>query len=169
MSKRISTRRDSRRFVRDLGLPPADSIRDLLPHVEKRSGHPIRVVPNPLGGTQGVCGVWIRTGAGVDYIFVDEKTSRAHQDHIIAHELAHILCDHHGALTPAPAVVMTDQLITTLAPETVRTMLGRSDYTYQDEREAELIGSHLQRHVHGPGRQVGAHDRVAETLLRTRR
>ncbi len=165
-----TTRRDSRRFVRELGLPPADSIRELLPAVAERTGYAIHLAPAPeLGGKYGLCGMWIRTADGFDYIFVHEKTSRAHQDHIIAHELAHILCNHQdGPALPAGKPVGS-RLISNLEPAAIKMMLGRSDYEYQDEREAELIGSYLQRHVHRPHRPVGDGDRMAETLLRTRR
>ncbi|WP_431045556.1 hypothetical protein ACQUSR_29015 [Streptomyces sp. P1-3] len=161
-------RRESRRFVRGLGLPPVGSIRELLPTIEERSGYPIRLTPAPVGSEQGMCGMWIRTTEGVDYIFVHEMTSRAHQDHIIAHEVAHILCDHRGSLPLPQAAPIPDQLLTTLDPAVVKLILGRSTYEYQDEREAELIGSYLQRHVHRPGVHIGGHDRVAETLLRNR-
>ncbi|MFI7102813.1 hypothetical protein ACIBK8_26045 [Streptomyces sp. NPDC050161] len=168
MRRRDTTRRDCRRFVRDLNLPQAACIRDLLPAIEERSGHPIRVAPAPVDSVQGVCGMWIRTVEGIDYVFVHRKTSRAHQDHILAHELAHILCAHHESLDTPGSKPLTDRLITTLDPSAVKMMLGRSDYTYQDEREAELIGSYLQRHVHHPGRRTGGHDLVAATLLRKR-
>lgn len=162
-------RRDSRRFVHGLDLPPADSIRELLPAIEERSGYSIRLAPAPVDIEQGLCGLWIRTTEGIDYIFVDKKTSRAHQDHIIAHEIAHILCSHHERLGLPQAKPIAERLVTTLDPEVVRMMLGRSDYEYRDEREAELIGSYLQRHVHRPNRRLGEHGRVAQTLLRGKR
>ncbi|GAA0471202.1 hypothetical protein ACFQ2B_33060 [Streptomyces stramineus] len=170
MRRRDTTQRDCRRFVRDLGLPAAGGIRELLPAVEERSGHRILLAPAPVDSAQGVCGMWVRTMDGIDCIFVHERTSRAHQDHIIAHEVAHILLyDHHGSRAFPPRKPMTDRLITTLDPAAVKMMLGRSDYAYQDEREAELIGSYLQRHVHRPGRGAEGHDRVADTLLRNRK
>ncbi|GAA2245022.1 hypothetical protein GCM10010232_35070 [Streptomyces amakusaensis] len=167
--------RDCRRFVRDLDLPPEESVRDLIPVVEELSGYPIRLLPAPSdGGREGLCGMWLRTTEGIDYIFVDEGTSRAHQDHILAHEMAHILRDHQGSLPLLPPASLpeqnpvADRLVTTIDPAVVKMMLGRTSYEYRDEREAELIGSYLQRHVHGrgPGRSAGGHGRVAETLLR---
>jgi len=161
-------RRDSRRFVRDLGLPPASNIRELLPAVGERSGYSIRLVPAPGDSSHGVCGMWIRAAEGVDYIFVHESTSRVHQDHIIAHEVAHILRDHRGSSEFRQANPMTDRLVSTLDPAVVTMMLGRSGYEYEDEREAELIGSYLQRLIHGSGWHTGDHDRMAATLLRRR-
>ncbi|MGW6982587.1 hypothetical protein ACWGE1_24660 [Streptomyces sp. NPDC054932] len=160
-----TTRRASRRFVRSLELPPVGSIRELLPAVEEISGHPIRLAPAPVESSQGVCGMWIRTVDGIDYIFVHENTSRAHQDHILAHELAHILRSHSGNLILPQEVTLADQLVPTLDPSVVKMMLGRTNYKHEDEKEAELIGTHLQRLVHRPGRYTKGHDRVAETLL----
>ncbi|WP_405443103.1 hypothetical protein OG373_36960 [Streptomyces avidinii] len=160
-----AVRRQSRRFVRSLRLPPVDNVRDLLPAVEERSGHPIRIVPSPADNVGGVCGLWIRMADGVDYVFVDEKTSRAHQDHIIAHELAHILCNHQGFAALPQAGPDSERPVPTLDPSVVRMMLGRTDYAHGDETEAELVGTYLQRHVHRPRVRVKEHDRVAETLL----
>jgi hypothetical protein len=159
--------RNSRRFVRALGLPPVDSVRDLLPVVAERSGYPIHLMAAPDGTGQSLCGMWIRTD-GADYVFVHPSTSRAHQDHIIAHELGHILRDHqHRGGEPVNPV--TDRLAPTLDPKVVHLMLGRSDYEHRDEQEAELIGSWLQQHVHGSRQSPAAYDRVAWTLLRPRR
>lgn len=156
--------RDSRRFVRGLGLPPADSIRDLLPAIEERTGRPIRLMPAPAGTGRGLCGMWIRA-SGVDYVFVHPETSRFHQDHIIAHELGHILRNHRGGPASGPVNPVPDRLVPTLDPAVVRMMLGRSDYEHRDEQEAELIGSYLQQHVHRrPVHRIT--DRVAQTLLR---
>lgn len=167
--RRRSMRHECRRFVRDLGLPPAENIRELLPAVEARSGHSIRLEKAPVDSGPGLCGMWIRTAEGIDYIFVHQETSRAHQDHIIAHEAAHILRDHRGGRAPTGANPLTDRVVTTLDPAVVRVMLGRSDYEYRDEREAELIASHLQRHIHRPRRRTGGGDRIAQTLLRHRK
>ncbi|WP_051271792.1 hypothetical protein [Streptomyces qinglanensis] len=164
--RRRSLRRESRRFVRDLGLPPAQSIRDLLPAIESRSGRSIRLESAPPNSGGGLCGMWIRTVQGIDYIFVNEETSRAHQDHIIAHEAAHILRNHQGSGTLGEVNPVTDRLAPTLDPQVVKMMLGRSDYELHDEREAELIASHLQRHIHRRGPDISAEDPIAETLLR---
>ncbi|GGZ35733.1 hypothetical protein GCM10010387_32340 [Streptomyces inusitatus] len=185
MRRRDQLQRDCRRFVRDLELPPKESVRDLIPFVEELSGYPIRLLPAPSdGGREGLCGMWLRTAEGIDYIFVNEGTSRAHQDHILAHEMAHILRDHQGSLPlsplsplsplPPPATLpernpVADRLVTAIDPAVVKMMLGRTSYEYRDEREAELIGSYLQRHVHGSGRSAAGHGRVAETLLRGKR
>lgn len=166
--RRRGLRQECRRFVRGLGLPPAGNIRELLPVVEARTGYSIRLENAPVDSGPGLCGMWIRTAEGIDYIFVHQETSRAHQDHIIAHEAAHILRDHRGGRALGDVNPVTERMVTTLDPEVVKVMLGRSDYEYRDEREAELIASHLQRHIHRPRRHTDG-DRIAETLLRHRK
>ncbi|MCN0178457.1 ImmA/IrrE family metallo-endopeptidase [Salinispora arenicola] len=55
---------------------------------------PIILVPTDTTAT-GVCGLWVTTTT-TDYIAYERHTSLAHQDHIILHELGHILCGHTG-------------------------------------------------------------------------
>ncbi|MFD5149084.1 hypothetical protein [Streptomyces sp. NPDC058401] len=148
-------------------------------------------MPAPAGSFQGICGMWVRTAAGIDYIFVHENTSRVHQDHIIAHEIGHIIRGHgltRGLTTGAGAGTGTgagtglgagtaqqhpstadqlDRLVPHLDPAKVRVMLGRTDYVHEEEREAELIGTHLQHLLHRPARgRTTRQDRAARTLLR---
>ncbi|GAA2273936.1 MULTISPECIES: hypothetical protein [Kitasatospora] len=165
---RDSTQSICRRFVHGLNLPRVSSVRELLPVVESRSGYPIRLVHASGDIVQGVCGLWIRVERA-DFIFVHQDTSRAHQDHIIAHELAHILRDHQGSPVLPPVKPVSDRLVPDLDPQVVKMMLGRTSYEHEDEREAEMIGTYLQRHVHRPGLRLQGHDPVAETLLRGRR
>lgn len=167
-------RRLSRRFVKGLDLPPAADVRELIPAIQRISGHPIRLAPAPAGSFQGICGMWIRTAAGIDYIFVHENTSRVHQDHIIAHEIGHIIRGHGLTGTGAgaarqqpPTADQLDRLVPHLDPAKVRVMLGRTDYVHEEEREAELIGTHLQHLLHRPARgRTTRQDRAARTLLR---
>lgn len=109
--------------------------------------------------------MWIATRT-VSYIFYDQETSAAHQDHIIAHELAHILKGHRGATTLATLDV--GGLFSLLDPALIKTVLGRTDYTEQDEREAETVGTYLQQHANSyrpPTRSDEAY-RITRTLLR---
>lgn len=163
------THRECAEFVRGLDLPPVASIRDLLPHIEERSGRPLRLeAAPPEWDEDAVCGMWWRT-VDTDFIFVVEETSRSHQDHIIAHEVAHILRNHHATELPAPAP-LPKRVVSRLDPDMVRSVLGRTRYTHQDEREAELIATLLQHRIHRPGAPTEAPadqtiDRISRTLL----
>ncbi|MFE7115130.1 ImmA/IrrE family metallo-endopeptidase [Streptomyces sp. NPDC057654] len=107
------------------------------------------------------------------YIFYDPRTSRPHQDHIIAHEFAHILLGH-TQVTDLPAGP-ADGTGSRIDPATVKMMLGRSNYEVDEEHDAELLASNLQRRIFalahqgdGPAGDV-IQERVARTLLRRRR
>ena len=144
-------RRRSEGFVTGLGLPPVAGVRDLVPEIERRTGRALSLQAAELEASQSIpCGMWLAT-RDTHYVFYDPRTSRAHQDHIIAHEFGHILKDHRGG----PTLPSKDGsgLISHIDPSVVRMVLGRTDYAEHDEMEAELIGCYLQAHtrIHGGG------------------
>ncbi|MEU6756073.1 hypothetical protein [Streptomyces sp. NPDC046685] len=161
-------------FVRGLQLPAVRSVRDLVPFVEERIGKPIRLQPAEVGAAVP-CGMWIATSTGC-YLFYDPETSPAHQDHIIAHELAHALMGHRGMTTLlAP---MAGGLLGLLDPGLIAavlgpagggaSILGRTNYSETDEFDAELVGSLLQQHANSYRPPSGSEeaDRITRTLLR---
>jgi hypothetical protein len=87
-----------------------------------------------------VNGMWISTNMG-DFVIYEARTTRAHQEHIIAHELAHILCGHQ-AMDNAENNVLR-QLFPDSAPEVVRRVLLRTRYSDSNEQEAEMMASLL--------------------------
>ncbi|MEU6070684.1 hypothetical protein ABZ864_41150 [Streptomyces sp. NPDC047082] len=76
-----------------------------------------------------------------DFVIYEARTTRAHQEHIIAHELAHILCGHQ-AMDNADNTVLR-QLFPDIAPEVVRRVLQRTRYSDSNEQEAEIMASLL--------------------------
>jgi hypothetical protein len=91
------------------------------------------------------CGLLVSTDER-DYVVYARATTPLHQEHIILHELAHVLCGH------AEGVRLGDEharrLFPRLAPDTVRRVLGRGAYSSEEEQEAELLASMiLQRTV----------------------
>jgi hypothetical protein len=151
------------RLVEGLDVPPeATSVRDLVPVIERMYGRTIMLVPADTG-PDAPCGIWLKTAAE-DYIFYDPTTVPRHQDHIIGHELGHILRGHHKADTSVP---VPPRLLKSVDPAMVRMVLGRTRYTFQDEQEAETIATLLQDRVHRRP-LPGATDRAARSL-QTRR
>ncbi len=75
----------------------------------------------------------------VDVVVYAADASDAYQDHIIVHELAHILCGHRTG--DDPITQGADTLFPDLDPQLVRDVLYRSTYTDPQEREAEMIAS----------------------------
>lgn len=129
-------------------MPVPFDARALCEQVAERRGRPIRLVP--MDGLSGVCGLWVAT-ATADLIFYERVTTPPHQEHIILHELGHVLCDHHRASSALGAQVK--ELMPSLDPAMVRRVLGRAGYTSDEEREAELLASMIRERArsHGAG------------------
>ncbi|MFB6505581.1 hypothetical protein ACFC07_22180 [Streptomyces sp. NPDC056099] len=159
----------SRAFLSSLRLPAVDSIRDLAPFVEDRTGRPIKLIPVAHDempealDADAPCGMWLATDTS-DHIFYDADTSTAHADVIIGHEFAHMLRGHRDQGSPVGDL---GGLVPDLDPAVIRVLLGRTKkYAEPDEHEAELLGSLLQEHVASRLTIVGADDPIARTLLR---
>jgi hypothetical protein len=148
--RRLRKRCEAR--LRDLPLPVPFDARALCAQVARRRGRPIRLLP--LAGLTGVCGLWIATDT-TDLIFYEQVTTPPHQEHIILHELSHLLCDHYSAAPDAAT------LLPSLDPEVVRRVLGRAGYSTDEEREAELLASLIRQRA---GRGATLADRLRAAL-----
>jgi hypothetical protein len=78
--------------------------------------------------------------------FYDPGTSPLHAEHIVLHEVAHILSGHDGARDGFA------RLVPDLDPATVRRMLGRAGYPSAQEREAEMMASLIRARSARPPR-----------------
>lgn len=123
--------------LRGLDIPRPFDVERLCDSVARRRGRPIHLLPMRLPGA-GPCGLWI-CGERDDYIVYQQETTPLHQEHIILHEIGHLVCGHRGTAPPDDAG--GGSMFTHLAPETVRTMLPRTRYSSQEEREAEMLAS----------------------------
>jgi hypothetical protein len=129
-----------------LDVPAGCSVEVLCERIGSQRGRPIHLIPVVMPATHP-CGFWVAT-EGADFILYEANTSRTHQEHIVAHELAHMICCHRGTapLDDASARV----LFPDVDPELVRDMLRRSAYTDEQEQEAEVMASvvleRLKRH-----------------------
>ncbi|MDX2592823.1 hypothetical protein PV343_11210 [Streptomyces sp. WI03-4A] len=134
--------RELRRYcsdiVRKLDLPKPFNINVLVDQLEKRRGRPISLIPMPLPADRGPCGLWVAT-PDVDYVIYQANTRKAHQGHIVLHELGHMLCEHKS--TPAEENEMSRLLLPNIDPSVVRAVLGRTHYDRNEEKAAELIAS----------------------------
>ncbi|MDF5757913.1 hypothetical protein [Spongiactinospora sp. TRM90649] len=139
--KRLRRRCEDR--LSDLTLPVPFLVRGLCASVAEERSRPIHLLP--MTGKPGVLGLWVATETA-DLIFYEEATTPPHQDHIILHELSHLLCDHYRE--PLPAVEQALALLPNLDPAMVLRMLGRTAhtaYTAVEEQEAELLASLIQQ------------------------
>lgn len=148
------------------GLEPAGAADAwaLCEHVGRRRGRTVRSLAMDLRGS-GLHGLWIATDAE-DFVVYESHTSRLHQEHIIAHELAHIVCGHHSGEQLDDS--MARVLFPSIDPGAVRAVLGRCGYQAGAEQEAETMASLLLTRVRAtPVEPVGpAPAEAAETLAR---
>lgn len=130
-----------------------------------RRGRSIVLRPAPPG--IGLSGAWV-AWPSTDYIFYRPNSSALHQLHIIVHELSHLLCDH--APVSALDADLVPVLFTNVHADAVRRMLGRTSYSTEEEREAELLASLLMERISdrasGVLRPTRNIDPVAEASLR---
>src|SRR6201992_3595342 len=125
--------------LRELPLPEPFDLSELCRSVSIGRGRPLHVrgIPGPASRARP-CGIWIATDSE-DWIFVDQQTSPLHRQHIVLHELAHMLCGHTAS--ELPETDMLRRLFPDLSPAMVKTVLSRSSYQSEYEREAELLAS----------------------------
>ena len=145
--------------LRDLQLPLPFDVSAFCDRVATQRGRPILL--RSIASRAGPWGLWVAT-ASSDVIFFEADTSPLHQQHIILHELSHMLCDHTPLPVTDPATLQ--MLLPDLGPETIRHVLSRVAYSAEEEREAEILASLvLQRVARGSApRRVHGDLHVAE-------
>jgi hypothetical protein len=124
-------------------LTGAAGITAVCEQVGRRRGRTIRLVPMELDEPL-LHGLWIAL-PDTDVIVYRANTSRPHQEHIIAHELSHIICEHDFGALPGPAVPA--HLFPDTDPDLVRRSLKRSAYDDRAEQEAEMMASLILAHA----------------------
>ena len=129
-------------LVGSLPVPEPWDLWSFVDVVADRRGKPIRLIPYPgLLGSGQPCGIWI--GRSTDDIIVyDDTTSSYHVEHIILHELGHVLLKHRSPGTD-PEALSINELVPDVDPATVLHVLGRTAYDTEQENQAELFASFL--------------------------
>jgi hypothetical protein len=171
--KRAGLRRFCERVVAGLDVPAPFDVHDFCARLADRRGRPIVLLASALP-PESVCGMWV-SAASADYIFYEQQTSRLHQEHIILHEVGHVLCDH-----TADQVLSADTarlLMPSLDPAMVQRMLGRTQYSAEEEQQAEIVASlilqqanrsspdrHREPPAEVPAEMADAVDRLARSL-----
>ncbi len=123
-----------------LELPRPFDTAAFIKGLARGRGRPIELIPVPAR-PDAPCGLLVTTERA-DYVMYTADTSPLHQQHILLHEAAHIVCGHHedAALGAGAAAALLPSLPSSL----VRSVLGRTVYTEPQEREAELVASLLR-------------------------
>jgi hypothetical protein len=147
--KRLRRRCEAR--VQKLDLSAPFEVYSFCERLSAQRDRPILLQSVP--GTANACGVWVSVPSA-DLIFYEQDTSPMHQDHIILHEISHLLCEHQPV--PVSAREISHLLFPDLHPETVKRVLQRSGYATEEEREAELLASLILERV-----ATGTHARAS--------
>ncbi|WP_127355746.1 toxin [Actinacidiphila soli] len=144
-------RKAGAQHIAELDLPTVADVAELCRYLGEIRNRPITLVPMQMPASHP-CGMWV-AARDEDLIFYDANTTSAHQEHIILHELGHIICCHRGAgwLDEASARL----LFPNLDPDLVRDMLLRATYDDVQEQEAEIIAYLLSRRVGSTGERPG--------------
>ncbi len=123
--------------VETLDLPSPFDVREFCRSLERSRARKIHLIPRalPTGSPSGLC---VSTSTS-DYVFYEAQTSELHQEHIIVHELGHLICEHHAPFVSRGEV--SQMLLPDLDPSMVHRVLGRTCYPVWAEQEAEMIAS----------------------------
>ncbi|WP_223267637.1 ImmA/IrrE family metallo-endopeptidase [Streptosporangium nondiastaticum] len=140
-------RRGAATLLTRLELPDRCDIVTLCEHLSRERGRPLHLAPVIMGASYP-CGMWVALDTA-DIVIFEANTSRLHQDHIIAHELAHMICSHRGDTDPAGSSGLSS-MFPHLDAERVREALGRTSYSTEEEQEAEIMASLILEHVTRP-------------------
>jgi hypothetical protein len=127
-------RKRCRKLLRDLDVRPPLDVAVLCERIGEYRGKPIQLLPHPIE-MPGPFGAWIRT-PDTDYIVYQQETSRSHQDHIVLHELGHILAEHASTETSA-----VPPLHPGIDPDLADQAMLRTAYADEQEREAETVAT----------------------------
>ncbi|MGN2636219.1 hypothetical protein ACTD5D_08505 [Nocardia takedensis] len=138
-----------RELSREVPLPQPWDLTAYLAAVADYRDRPITLHPVDTAVLVGTgCG----TGSGLwiakkdsDVIVYGADATEWHAEHIVAHELGHMLLGHGPApdrdadLPNAETLAAVTELLPSIAPESIRHVLGRTDYGSMRERDAETF------------------------------
>jgi hypothetical protein len=133
-------------LVKGLDLPTPFSAYAFSECLARQRGRRMYIHPLPYGwaGEGTPCGIWMATDVA-DHVFFEAQTSSFHQEHIILHELGHMICGH---AIPLLADELNDGLdLGTVDQTVIRRALLRTSYHTEQEREAELLATMLRERV----------------------
>lgn len=117
------------------------SLDGLCDRIAEQRGRPIRLHPLPKEAAEsGVCGLWVGT-ASVDYVFYEAQTTPLHREHIVLHEIGHILFGHNSLEADEAGGPGGDGWD---ADSGAPVVLGRTNYTTRQEQEAEMLASMIR-------------------------
>ncbi|MCZ7414802.1 MULTISPECIES: hypothetical protein [unclassified Streptomyces] len=136
-----------------LDLPRPFDLDVLCERIAAERGRPLRLVPLEAAPDGSLpCGVWVAT-RNTDLIFYEPATSSFHKLQIVLHELSHMLLGHGSPDAERPAYVSrlmpepdgepVEDDEDELDMDQLLHILGRTSYSDDEERDAELLATIL--------------------------
>lgn len=142
--------RRCRRLLASVPLPDPFSLPKLIQNLSHQRGRPLRVLPFPTEpASGGPYGLWIATDTD-DVILYEKNTSLLHQEHIILHEVGHIVTstDAHVLCANSPTDLEARpeffRFIRHLDPTIIQRIYTRDFGASEHERQAEIMASLIQ-------------------------
>ena len=129
--------------IAELNLPHRYDVSDLVHRLCELRNRQITIIQMNMKPSHP-CGMWV-VARNEDVICYDGNTTKAHQEHIILHELGHIICCHRG--TGILDNTSARLLFPDLNPDIVREMLMRATYNDVQEQEAEILAYLLSERI----------------------
>lgn len=138
MRSRPVRRYEQRLRELNITIPTPFDARTFCDHIAEQRGRSITIMMLDTSEAAINCGLWLST-VKADYIVVDATAPPVLRDHILMHELAHMLWNHKGLLQLDATALGLD----IIDPAVVERVLGRdSGYTtrYASAQEQEAEG-----------------------------
>ncbi|MEU1817886.1 ParH-like protein [Streptomyces roseifaciens] len=130
-------RRRCQKVIGRIPVPDPFSAQDLCERLAAERDRPLRLLALPTPTVPGTPSGMLLSVETQDFILYDGQTSPLHQEHIIVHEIGHLVCNHRSALDDTRLhrhLDITD-------PQSVRRVLPRIRYGDEQEQEAEMIAT----------------------------
>ncbi|AVT31850.1 hypothetical protein C6361_22935 [Plantactinospora sp. BC1] len=132
-------RRRCEQLARGIRVPDPFDLDTFIGDFGADRGRPVHLIAFDLP-PGAPCGLCVSTDAA-DYLVVTSAATGVQRVHIALHELAHLLLEHRLHLLDD--VQGSRQLFRHLDPGVVRAMFARTNYSSQEEQEAETLASLL--------------------------
>ncbi len=130
-------------MLSELDLPRQFDINGLLDQLSRRRRRPLRLLPLLPGLRDDPSGLWVPL-EDEDVVFAEGSVSDWYRDHVILHEVGHMLWRHHG--TVRDVTVWLGRYGVNTASDTQVEM--RCSVKDQDkEREAEMIALLIESRI----------------------
>ncbi|MHB8645639.1 MAG: hypothetical protein ACYDAR_07610 [Thermomicrobiales bacterium] len=127
--------------IPDLPIPFPFDVQIFTSSLAERRGRPIALQPMSLHGV--ISGAWVAMPS-VDVVVYDQYTTPLHQQHIILHELSHIICEHEGIDSSEKGL---QSLLFAHIPVARLRTLQDDQYSDGEEQEAEVLASLILERV----------------------